>query len=94
MSEAAVSGEAEELEMKRERYIQDLQEALMGPEASYSFTLTPPEPRRGSSVTLAYEKMQKDISVSDALANVNASDTVEHQVCVVYVVFMEFFSDL
>ncbi|XP_029372445.1 DNA repair protein XRCC4 isoform X1 [Echeneis naucrates] len=62
VSEAVVIGEAEELEMECERYVQDLQQALTGPQrtAAYSFTLTPSPP--GSTVTLSYEKVQKDIS--------------------------------
>ncbi|XP_022604439.1 DNA repair protein XRCC4-like isoform X4 [Seriola dumerili] len=62
VSEAAVRTEAEELEMQRERYIQDLQQALTGTGGSvtYSFTLTPSPP--GPALTLAYEKVQKDIS--------------------------------
>lgn len=66
MSEAAVNEEAEELEMQKERYTQDLQQALMGAESSitYSFTLTPSPPNGSSTVTLEYEKVQKDISVS------------------------------
>ncbi|XP_040914113.1 DNA repair protein XRCC4 [Toxotes jaculatrix] len=64
VSEAAVCEEAEELEMQRERYIQDLQRALTGTDGSvtYSFTLTPSPPNHSSTVTLAYEKVQKDIS--------------------------------
>ncbi|XP_030292700.1 DNA repair protein XRCC4-like isoform X2 [Sparus aurata] len=64
VSEAAVRGEAEELEMTTERYIQDLQQALTETETSvtYSFSLTPSPPDRSSTVTLAYEKVQKDIS--------------------------------
>lgn len=67
VSEAAVRGEAEELEMTTERYIQDLQQALTETETSvtYSFSLTPSPPDRSSTVTLAYEKVQKDISVSE-----------------------------
>lgn len=66
VSEAAVCGEAEELEMQTERYIQDLQQALTGMENSsnYSFVLTPSRPNSSSAITLAYEKVQKDISVS------------------------------
>uniref|UniRef100_A0A3B4YIC0 X-ray repair complementing defective repair in Chinese hamster cells 4 n=1 Tax=Seriola lalandi dorsalis TaxID=1841481 RepID=A0A3B4YIC0_SERLL len=62
VSEAAVRTEAEELEMQRERYVQDLQQALTGSGGSvtYSFTLTPSPP--GPALTLAYEKVQKDIS--------------------------------
>lgn len=58
--------EAEELEMQPERYIQDLQQALTGTEksANYSFVLTPSPPNSSSAVTLAYEKVQRDISVS------------------------------
>ncbi len=68
VSEAAVCAEAEELEMPTERYVQDLQQALTEPESSitYSFSLTPSPPDRGSTVTLAYEKVQKDISVSES----------------------------
>ncbi|KAK2818635.1 hypothetical protein Q5P01_024196 [Channa striata] len=64
VSEAAVCEEAEELEMQKERYIQDLQQALTGTESSvaYSFTLTPSPPKTSSPVTLEYEKVQKDIS--------------------------------
>ncbi|XP_029301080.1 DNA repair protein XRCC4 [Cottoperca gobio] len=64
VSEAAVREEAEELEMQMERYVQDLQQALTDTESSvtYSFTLTPSPPQRSSTVTLAYEKVQKDIS--------------------------------
>ncbi|XP_024859903.1 DNA repair protein XRCC4 [Kryptolebias marmoratus] len=64
VSEAAVNSEAEELEMQREKYIQDLQQALTATEnnSSYSFTLTPDPPNRNCSVTLTYEKIQKDIS--------------------------------
>ncbi|KAM8744475.1 DNA repair protein XRCC4 [Acanthopagrus schlegelii] len=64
VSEAAVRGEAEELEMTTERYVQDLQQALTETESSitYSFSLTPSPPDHSSTVTLAYEKVQKDIS--------------------------------
>lgn len=66
VSEAAVRGEAEELEMPTERYVQDLQQALTETESSitYSFCLAPSPPDRSSTVTLAYEKVQKNISVS------------------------------
>lgn len=66
VSESAVCEEAEELEMQTERYIQDLQQALTETQSSvtYSFTLTPSPPNHSSTVTLAYEKVQKDISVS------------------------------
>ncbi len=66
VSEAAVCVEAEELEMQTERYVQDLQQALTETENSttYSFALTPSPPDHCSTVTLAYEKVQKDISVS------------------------------
>lgn len=64
VSEAAVCSEAEELEMETERYIQDLQQALTETENSntYSFTLTPSPPDHSAAITLAYEKVQKDIS--------------------------------
>ncbi|XP_029921986.1 DNA repair protein XRCC4 isoform X2 [Myripristis murdjan] len=64
VSEAAVCSEAEELEMQKERYIQDLHQALTGTESSvtYSFILTPCPPSSSSSITLAYEKVQRDIS--------------------------------
>uniref|UniRef100_A0A3B3U037 DNA repair protein XRCC4-like n=1 Tax=Poecilia latipinna TaxID=48699 RepID=A0A3B3U037_9TELE len=64
VSEAVVNEEAEELEMAKEKYIQDLQEALTEPEpsASYCFTLKPHPPTSSRTVTLTYEKMQKDIS--------------------------------
>ncbi|XP_032367625.1 DNA repair protein XRCC4 [Etheostoma spectabile] len=64
VSEAAVCREAEELELQPERYVQDLEQALTETESSvtYSFTLTPSPPARRSALTLAYEKVQKDIS--------------------------------
>ncbi|XP_041666502.1 DNA repair protein XRCC4 isoform X2 [Cheilinus undulatus] len=64
VSDAVVREEAEELEMQTERYIQDLQQALTETEtlSTFSFSLTPSPPDRSSSVTLAYEKVQKDIS--------------------------------
>ncbi|CAB1428676.1 unnamed protein product [Pleuronectes platessa] len=64
VSDAALCEEAKELEMKKERYIHDLQQALTGTESSitYSFTLMPSPPNHSSTVTLAYEKVQKDIS--------------------------------
>ncbi|XP_061589337.1 DNA repair protein XRCC4 [Cololabis saira] len=62
VSEAVVNHEAEEMEMQTEKYTQDLQKALVAGEDSYSFTLTPDPPDCRRSVTLVYEKMQKDIS--------------------------------
>lgn len=62
VSEAAVCDEAKELEMEKERYVQDLHQALTGTESSitYSFILAPAS--SSATVTLAYEKVQKDIS--------------------------------
>lgn len=77
VSEAAVCGEAEELEMPTERYIQDLQQALTGAaknSTNYSFSLTPSPPDSSSAVTLAYEKVQRDISVSISTAITRISD--------------------
>ncbi|KAM7368611.1 hypothetical protein PAMP_012934 [Pampus punctatissimus] len=50
--------------MQKERYVQDLQQALTEPESSvtYSFSLTLSPPNHSSTVMLAYEKVQKDIS--------------------------------
>ncbi|XP_071400116.1 DNA repair protein XRCC4 isoform X2 [Centroberyx affinis] len=64
VSEAALRGEADDLEMQKERYIRDLHQALTGTESpdTYSFTLTPSPRGLGSSFTLAYEKVQRDIS--------------------------------
>ncbi|XP_076614251.1 DNA repair protein XRCC4 [Chaetodon auriga] len=64
VSEAALRVEAEELEMQVERYVQDLRQVLTGTESSttYSFSLTPSPPDHSSTVTLAYEKVQRDIS--------------------------------
>uniref|UniRef100_A0A8C6TCA3 X-ray repair complementing defective repair in Chinese hamster cells 4 n=1 Tax=Neogobius melanostomus TaxID=47308 RepID=A0A8C6TCA3_9GOBI len=52
--------EAKELEMENERYLQDLHQALSGTECStaYSFSLI----NSGASFSLAFEKVQKDIS--------------------------------
>ncbi|XP_068608921.1 DNA repair protein XRCC4 [Brachionichthys hirsutus] len=62
VSAAAILGEAEELEMPTGRYVQDLLQALTQASPTYSFTLTPSPPGRGSSVTLTYEKVEKDLS--------------------------------
>ncbi|KAM9306414.1 DNA repair protein XRCC4-like [Pholidichthys leucotaenia] len=64
VTESGVSSEAEELEMPIDGYVQNLQQVLMGAKKSseYSFTLTPTPPADGSTVTLTYEKIQKDIS--------------------------------
>ncbi|KAM3599161.1 uncharacterized protein V6R79_001034 [Siganus canaliculatus] len=64
VSGASLCSEAEELEMPMERYVQDLQQALTqtGSDVTYSFSLAPPPPDRRSAVTLAYEKVQRDIS--------------------------------
>ncbi|CAL8322736.1 unnamed protein product [Lota lota] len=67
VTEDVVCSEAEELEMQKERYVQDLHQALTSTESSvtYNFTLTP-QPTAAtttsSTTTLAYEKVQKDIS--------------------------------
>lgn len=81
MSEAAVCGEAEELEMQTERYVQDLQQALTQTEnpTTYSFSLTPSPPDHSSTVTLAYEKVQKDISVSKTTVISLRSISVRHR---------------
>ncbi|XP_068191023.1 DNA repair protein XRCC4 isoform X2 [Antennarius striatus] len=59
---AALRGEAEELEMPTQRYAQDLLQALTEASSTYSFILMPSPPPRTSSVTLAYEKVEKDLS--------------------------------
>lgn len=67
VSAAEVCSEAEELEMQTERYVQDLQQALAetsGDSATYTFSLTPTPPDSTSTLTLAYEKVQRDIAVS------------------------------
>ncbi|KAK5878347.1 hypothetical protein CesoFtcFv8_023759 [Champsocephalus esox] len=62
VSEASVCAEAEDLEMQMERYVQDLHQALTDTTSSFSFNLTPSPPKHTSTLTLAYEKVQKDIS--------------------------------
>lgn len=67
VSAAEVCSEADELEMQTERYVQDLQQALAetsGDTAAYTFSLTPSPPDSTSALTLAYEKVQRDIAVS------------------------------
>uniref|UniRef100_A0AAV2ISC8 XRCC4 n=1 Tax=Knipowitschia caucasica TaxID=637954 RepID=A0AAV2ISC8_KNICA len=58
--EAAICEEAKELETNKEQYVRDIHQALTGAESStsYSFTLT----GSGTHVSLAYEKVQEDIS--------------------------------
>ena len=71
VSEEEVSHEAQEMEMARDRYVDDLQLALTGegPAAlDYTFHLTAERGQGGRGSTmglhLSYEKVQKDISVS------------------------------
>uniref|UniRef100_A0A672I7C3 X-ray repair complementing defective repair in Chinese hamster cells 4 n=1 Tax=Salarias fasciatus TaxID=181472 RepID=A0A672I7C3_SALFA len=65
VSAEAVRSEAEDLEMQADRYVEELQEALTssGGSAPFSFTLAPPpDAAAAATVTLTYEKQQKDIS--------------------------------
>ncbi|XP_066567989.1 DNA repair protein XRCC4 isoform X2 [Amia ocellicauda] len=64
VSEEDISREAEEMEMRREKYLEDLRQALTdgGKEPSrYSFDLSE-DGVDGSALHLSYEKVQKDIS--------------------------------
>ncbi|XP_077442202.1 DNA repair protein XRCC4-like isoform X2 [Vanacampus margaritifer] len=63
-SEASVCQEADELEMSRDKYVQDLQEALTGAgnADSYRFALAPATPDGSAALTLTYDKVRKDIS--------------------------------
>ncbi|XP_019740951.1 DNA repair protein XRCC4-like [Hippocampus comes] len=63
-SEACVCQEADELEMSKDEYVHDLQEALtgMGNAELYRFALVPASPDGGAALTLTYDKVQKDIS--------------------------------
>ncbi|MBN3297111.1 XRCC4 protein, partial [Amia calva] len=66
VSEEDISREAEEMEMRREKYLEDLRQALTdgGKEPSrYSFDLSE-DGVDGSALHLSYEKVQKDISAS------------------------------
>ncbi|KAI1900426.1 hypothetical protein AGOR_G00049820 [Albula goreensis] len=67
VSEEEVTREAEELEMRRERYVEELQLALAGgagrPNGAYAFQLSSESARRGRARRLTYEKVQKDISL-------------------------------
>lgn len=60
VSQTDLYEEAKELEIENEKYLQDLHQALSGTEcsASYSFSLI----NSDTSVSLAFEKVQKDIS--------------------------------
>ncbi|XP_020782167.1 DNA repair protein XRCC4 isoform X2 [Boleophthalmus pectinirostris] len=60
VTEAAICEEAKELEMKSENYVQDIHQALIGTESSTSYTFT--LNCSSAHVSLAYEKVQKDIS--------------------------------
>lgn len=66
VSEEDVTRDAQELEMQREKYVQDLQLALVGgdQEGDYSFHLSPSH-AQGGAVHLSYEKVLKDFSVSN-----------------------------
>ncbi|KAG9354363.1 hypothetical protein JZ751_001070 [Albula glossodonta] len=68
VSEEEVTREAEDLEMRRERYVEELQLALAGgagrPNGAYAFQLSSESARRGRARRLTYEKVQKDILVS------------------------------
>ncbi|MEQ2252019.1 hypothetical protein ILYODFUR_017304 [Ilyodon furcidens] len=82
VSEVVLNDEAEELEMPKEKYIQDLQQALTEPEnsASYCFTVKP-DPTSSCTVTLTYEKMQKDISAAAVLGKPALHQSSLHPLC-------------
>ncbi|XP_048875230.1 DNA repair protein XRCC4 isoform X1 [Brienomyrus brachyistius] len=63
VSEDDVTREAQELEMQREKYVQDLHLALVGGDqiGDYSFHLSPSH-AQGGAVHLSYEKVLKDFS--------------------------------
>lgn len=67
VSEEDVSREARDIEMERERYVQDLHLALTGEgrtaEGVYAFHLVPVRPA-SPLLQLSYDKVQNDISVS------------------------------
>ncbi|XP_054612839.1 DNA repair protein XRCC4 [Dunckerocampus dactyliophorus] len=64
VNEGMMCQEAAELEMPEDGYIQDLQQALTEKESSgsYRFTLSPSPPSQSAALTLAYDKVLKDIS--------------------------------
>ncbi|KAJ8380625.1 hypothetical protein SKAU_G00014030 [Synaphobranchus kaupii] len=65
VSEEEVQQEAEELEMRKETYVKELQRALTGvgrPGVDYAFQLSPGNAQRGRGRRLTYEKVQRDIS--------------------------------
>ncbi|KAJ8285548.1 hypothetical protein GJAV_G00028080 [Gymnothorax javanicus] len=65
VSEEEVQQEAEELEMRKESYVRELQQALTGlgcPDGSYTFQLSPKNAPRDHACRLSYEKEQSDIS--------------------------------
>ncbi|KAJ8414881.1 hypothetical protein AAFF_G00024040 [Aldrovandia affinis] len=65
VSEEEVAREAEELEMRRERYVEELQLALTKsgrPGGDYAFQLSPKSQLRGRACRLTYDKVQMDIS--------------------------------
>ncbi|XP_077479619.1 DNA repair protein XRCC4-like [Stigmatopora argus] len=63
-SEESVRREAAELEMSKDKYVQDLRVALTGEgsSASYRLALLPSPPDGGAALTLTYHKVLKDIS--------------------------------
>ncbi|XP_064152554.1 DNA repair protein XRCC4-like isoform X2 [Anguilla rostrata] len=65
VSEEEVQQEAEELEMRKESYVKELQLALTGvgrPGGDYIFQLSPRGAQRDRTRRLTYEKVQQDIS--------------------------------
>ncbi|XP_030625578.1 DNA repair protein XRCC4 [Chanos chanos] len=61
VSEEDVTREAQEMEMQREVYVGEIQQALTGPGLDYSFHLDP-QPAQGRGLQLCYEKVQRDVS--------------------------------
>ncbi|KPP74806.1 hypothetical protein Z043_106005, partial [Scleropages formosus] len=69
VSEEDVTREARELEMEREKYVEDLWLALAGKgqKGDHTFHLSSSSPNSGT-LHLSYEKVQKNISVSERTA--------------------------
>ncbi|XP_060086549.1 DNA repair protein XRCC4-like [Heteronotia binoei] len=69
VSEDEISKEAADMEMEREKYIEELQKVLLfreGQTDRYSFDISKGE-ANGDCLTLSYEKNLKDVYVSVAL---------------------------
>uniref|UniRef100_A0A8C0H549 DNA repair protein XRCC4 n=1 Tax=Chelonoidis abingdonii TaxID=106734 RepID=A0A8C0H549_CHEAB len=84
VSEAEISKEADDMEMEREKYVEELRKALVlgaGPANMYNFDVSKDE-ENVESCDFSYEKNLKDVSVSISLQKVSSpTEVIKELIC-------------